>query len=103
MKVRGMTSSYSKAAYRPHPSRPNDDPAPNLLAREFNGYRPRTHLASDLTYVRVGNSWAYIRLLIDLANREIAGHSVGIKHDLCFVKLGWAVLAFLLVRLSGWF
>lgn len=59
--------------------RPMSDPAPNLLAREFDGYKPRTRLASDLTYVRVGNSWAYVCLL-DLANREIAGHSVGVRH-----------------------
>ncbi len=53
MKGNGMAGSYSKAAYRPHPARPNDDPAPNILAREFNGYAPRTHLASDPAYVRV--------------------------------------------------
>ena len=45
MKGNGMAGSYSKAAYRPRPARPNDDPAPNILAREFNGYAPRTHLA----------------------------------------------------------
>ena len=44
MKGNGMAGSYSKAAYRPRPARPNDDPAPNILAREFNGYAPRTHL-----------------------------------------------------------
>lgn len=48
MKRNGMAGSYSKAAYRPRPARPNDDPAPNILAREFNGYAPRTHPASDL-------------------------------------------------------
>ena len=62
MKGNGMAGSYSKAAYRPRPARPNDDPAPNILAREFNGYAPRTHLASDPAYVRVGSSWAYVCL-----------------------------------------
>ena len=47
MKGNGMAGSCSKAAYRPRPARPNDDPAPDILAREFNGYAPRTHLASD--------------------------------------------------------
>ncbi|CAM3443064.1 HTH-like domain-containing protein [Bifidobacterium longum] len=42
MKGNGMAGSYSKAAYRPRPARPDDDPAPNILAREFNGYAPRT-------------------------------------------------------------
>ena len=75
MKGNGMAGSYSKAAYRPRPARPNDDPAPNILAREFNGYAPRTHLASDPAYVRVGSSWAYVCLPGDLASRQIAGHS----------------------------
>ena len=81
MKGNGMAGSYSKAAYRPRPARPNDDPAPNILAREFNGYAPRTHLASDPAYVRVGSSWAYVCLPGDLASRQIAGHSVGVGHD----------------------
>ena len=36
MKAGGMAGSYSRARYRPHPARPNDDPAPNILGREFD-------------------------------------------------------------------
>lgn len=94
MKGNGMAGSYSKAAYRPRPARPNDDPAPNILAREFNGYAPRTHLASDPAYVRVGSSWAYVCLPGDLANRQIAGHSVGVRHDADLVLAAFAALRF---------
>jgi hypothetical protein len=88
MKGNGMAGSYSKAAYRPRPARPNDDPAPDILAREFNGYAPRTHLASDPAYVRVGSSWAYVCLPGDLASRQIAGHSVGVRHDcVCSIEV----------------
>ena len=59
MKGNGMAGSCSKAAYRPRPARPDDDPAPNILAREFNGHAPRTHLASDPAYVRVGSSCVF--------------------------------------------
>ena len=86
MKGNGMAGSCSKAAYRPRPARPDDDPAPNILAREFNGHAPRTHLASDPAYVRVGSSWAYVCLPGDLASRQIAGHSVGVGHD-CFASM----------------
>ena len=82
-----MASSYSRARYRPHPAKPNDGPAPNLSARGFDGCKPRTHLAADPAYVRAGNSWAYICLPGDLANREIAGHSVGVRHDPDLVPL----------------
>ena len=75
-------------------TRPNDDPAPDILAREFNGYAPRTHLASDPAYVRVGSSWAYVCLPGDLANRQIAGHSVGVGHDADLVLAAFAALRF---------
>lgn len=94
MEGNGMAGSYSKAAYRPRPARPNDDPASNILAREFNGYAPRTHLASDPAYVRVGSSWAYVCLPGDLANRQIAGHSVGVRHDADLVLAAFAALRF---------
>ena len=94
MKGNGMAGSYSKAAYRPRPARPNDDPAPNILAREFNGYAPRTHPASDPAYVRVGSSWACVCLPGDLANRQIAGHSVGVGHDADLVLAAFAALRF---------
>ena len=94
MKGNGMAGSYSKAAYRPRPARPNDDPAPNILAREFNGYAPRTHLASDPAYVRVGSSWAYVCLPGGLANRQIAGHSVEVGHDTDLVLAAFAAPRF---------
>ena len=75
MKRRGMTSAYARRTFKPHRTRVNEARLANILDREFDGYEPRTHLASDLTYVRVGGKWAYVCLLIDLANRSIAGHS----------------------------
>lgn len=94
VKAKGMASSYSRARYRPHPAKLNDGPAPNLSAREFDGCKPRTHLASDPGYVMVGNSWAYVCLPGDLANREIAGHSVGVRHDPELVLAAFATLRF---------
>ena len=94
MKGNGMAGSCSKAAYRPRPARPNDDPAPDILAREFNGYAPRTQLASDPAYVRVGASWSYVCLPGGLANRQIAGHSVEVGHDTDLVLAAFAAPRF---------
>ena len=94
MKAGGMAGSYSRARYRPHPAKPNDGPALNLSARGFDGCKPRTHLAADPAYVRAGNSWASICLPGDLANREIAGHSVGVRHDPDLVPAAFAMLRF---------
>ena len=75
-------------------TRVNEARLANLLDRGFDGYAPHTHLASDLTYVRVGGGWAYVCLLVDLANRGIAGHSVGRTRDAGLVLGAFATLDF---------
>ena len=57
MKRRGMTSAYARRTFKPHKTRVNEARLANILDREFDGYEPRTRLASDLTYVRVGGKW----------------------------------------------
>lgn len=48
-----------------------------MLNRQFQNQPYRNVVVSDLTYVRVGNRWNYICVLIDLFNREIIGYSAG--------------------------
>ncbi|HDG6063349.1 TPA: transposase family protein [Staphylococcus aureus] len=38
-------------------------------------------LVSDLTYIKVAESWHYICLFIDLFNRKIVGYSAGKNKD----------------------
>lgn len=72
----------------------NEAALPNVVDRVFNGYEPRTHICSDLTYVRVGNKWCYICLLVDLYNREIVGHGASERKDARLVKSAFATLDF---------
>ena len=44
---------------------------------EFDNREELEVVVSDLTYVRVGQKWHYICVLIDLFNREIIGYSSG--------------------------
>lgn len=67
---------------------------PNVVAGEFGGHAPRTHVCSDLTYVRVGGGWNYVCLLVDLSNREIVGHSAGPRKDAALVRAAFATLEF---------
>ena len=94
MKERGLASAYATAKFRPGRAEAGAAELPNLLSREFDGHAPRTHIASDLTYVRVGARWHYVCLLVDLANREIAGHSLGPRKDAGLVKSAFATLRF---------
>ena len=68
--------------------------APNIVSQVFSGYRPHTHICSDLTYVRVGGRWCYVCLLIDLYNREIVGHAAADRKDARLVKSAFATLGF---------
>ena len=94
MKRRGMTSAYARRTFKPHKTRVNEARLANILDREFDGYEPRTHLAGDLTYVRVGGEWAYVCLLAGLANRGITGHSAGRARDASLVLGAFATLGF---------
>ena len=62
--------------------------------RGSDGYAPHTHLAGDLAYVRVGGGRAYVCLLVDLADRGIAGHSAGRARDAGLVPGAFATFDF---------
>ncbi len=77
MKEQGLVSKYTMAQFKPQKSQVNEDVTTNTLNREFDNREELEVVVSDLTYVRVGQKWHYICVLIDLFNREIIGHSSG--------------------------
>lgn len=94
MRENGLVSAYGRKRFKVHPGAVNEADVPNVVARGFGGRAPRTHICSDLTYVRVGASWNYVCLLVDLYNREIVGHSAGPGKDARLVKSAFATLSF---------
>lgn len=47
--------------------------APNILDRRFNPDKPNRFWAGDITYIRVGESWSYLAIVMDLYSRRIVG------------------------------
>ena len=94
MRENGPVGAYGRKRSKVHPGAVNEADVPNVVARGFGGRAPRTHICSDLTYVRVGASWNYACLLVDLYNREIVGHSAGPGKDARLVKPAFATLFF---------
>ena len=94
MRGNGLSSAYGRRRFRAHPGKPNEAEPPNVLDRSFDGYAPRTHACSDLTYVRAGGSWRYVCPLVDPCNREIAGHSAGSSKGAKLVKAAFATPGF---------
>ena len=73
MKQEGLVSNYTVAQFTPHVSKCNKDKIDNIINRNFGDQRHLNVVVSDLTYVRVGNRWHYLCVLVELFNREIIG------------------------------
>ncbi|WP_110952830.1 IS3 family transposase [Anaerosinus massiliensis] len=86
MRQEGLISSYTTAQFRPQKDTCNESKTKNVVDRQFSEQPYRNAIVSDLTYVRVGMSWNYICVLIDLFNREIIGYSAGRNKTADLVK-----------------
>ena len=86
MKQEGLVSSYTVAQYKPYVDKCNESKVQNIVNRDFSDQPQYNVVVSDLTYVRVGNSWNYICVLVDLFNREIIGYSAGKNKDAMLVN-----------------
>ena len=100
MRGNGLSSAYGRRRFRAHPGKPNEAELPNVLDRSFDGYAPRTHVCSDLTYVRAGGSWCYVCPLVDPCNREMVGCSCGRRKDARLVKAAFSNVAFPLTAIE---
>ena len=90
MKEQELVSTYTKAQFKVHRSSCNESKIDNIVDRNFNEQPHLNVVVSDLTYVRVGMSWHYVCILIDLFNREIIGYSTGSRKDASLVQKAFA-------------
>ena len=57
-------------------SRHNLPVAPNLLARNFRATAPNLKWLTDITYVRTGQGWLYLSIVLDLYARLVVGWAI---------------------------
>ena len=72
MKSLGLVRRRARYAHYRRATKPSNI-APNVLARRFNPTAPNTFWAGDITYIRVGASWLYLAVVMDLFSRRIVG------------------------------
>jgi len=58
---------------------------PNVLNREFYAENPFQKLVTDITYIRVGDTFAYLSAVQDLYNNEIVAWELSERNDLEWV------------------
>ena len=54
---------------------------PNLLDRQFDVVKSDTVWCGDVTYIWVGNRWAYLAVVIDLFARKVVGWAMSLSPD----------------------
>ena len=75
-KVRGLMKALSLKAKRPKQHRypvagKPSVLAPNALNRQFNPAIANTNWTGDITYVRTGQGWLYLAIVLDLYSRRV--------------------------------
>ena len=86
MKKYNLVSNYTLRRTKNGKETVNNDATANIVNREFDGHTKYEVVVSDLTYVKIGHSWYYICLLLDLCGRKILGSAVGSKKDAKLVE-----------------
>jgi putative transposase len=60
---------------------PQQQPAPNVLARRFSWEMPNQAWTGDITYLWTLGGWAYVAILVDLCTRMIVGWATSPRCD----------------------
>ncbi len=73
IKSNGLKCKYVKKFKTTTDSNHTEPIAENLLKRNFTVHQPNTVWVGDITYLKVGSSWYYLSVFIDLFPRIVVG------------------------------
>lgn len=71
--IRAKRKQRYKTTTKRHPSR---EPAPNLLAQDFNADAANEKWVADITYIDTRDGWLYLAAILDVYSRKIVGWSM---------------------------
>lgn len=81
LKGLGLRSKAARKFKYRADSRPCHDVPPNTLARQFNPDKPNTVWVTDITYIKTGEGWLYLCVIIDLFGRKVIGRQTSAHID----------------------
>ena len=64
---------------------------PDLLKRRFTAEQPNKAWVSDITYIRTGQGWLYLAVVLDLFSRRVVGWSMAptLSQELTLAACTW--------------
>lgn len=77
MRAEGPRGIPLKRRWQSRPSSPRPSGIENHLARDFSAQERNTKWVSDITYIRTGEGWVYLAVVLDLFTRRVIGWSMG--------------------------
>lgn len=93
MKENGIRAVRTRKYKRTTDSDHTFNIAPNLLDQDFSATGPNQKWACDISYIRTGEGWLYLAVIIDLYSRRVIGWAVSdrMKRDLAIRALQMAI------------
>jgi transposase InsO family protein len=82
-RVRKCMRELGICGIQPHAKKRTTVPAadaearPDLIGRRFDAAVPTTKSVGDITYLKTGEGWLYLAVVIDLSTRMVVGWSMG--------------------------
>ena len=67
-------------------SRETQQPAPDLLRRDFTASQPSEAWVSDTTFIPTREGWLYLAVILDLYSRQVIGWSMGTRNTAALVS-----------------
>ena len=76
MRELGISGIQPRAKKRTTIPASDAEARPDLIKRNFNAPVPTTRLVGDITYLKTGEGWLYLAVVIDLCTRMVVGWSM---------------------------
>lgn len=76
MRAANIAGIPASKQWRKRKSSKRPDHVINHLERDFTAAHPDTKWVTDITYIRTGEGWLYLAVIIDLCSRQVIGWSM---------------------------
>ncbi len=76
MQTASLIGIPASKQWRKRKSSKRPDHVVNHLKRDFTAEKPDTKWVTDITYIRTGEGWLYLAVIIDLCSRQVIGWSM---------------------------